>query len=134
MGIFTRTRRGTMAAEADRGLIHPGEADRSPARRTVTGHQPAAAGPPGPAPTAGGRPHIAADLAYHLSVLVVLLAALLALARPRFRAKRAGLGPLPPGASSRGEHDMTTAGSPGPALGQGPGRGRTGPVGSFVVR
>jgi hypothetical protein len=34
------------------------------------------------------RPHIAADLAYHLSVLVVLLAALLALARPGFSGAR----------------------------------------------
>jgi hypothetical protein len=34
MGIFTRTGRGTMAAEADRGLIRPGEAGRSrPAHR-----------------------------------------------------------------------------------------------------
>lgn len=181
MSIFTRSGRGTMAAEADRGLIRPGEAGRSPARHTVVGHQPAAAGPPGPAPAARGpqqqagvdrryavvmlaaaatigiasylhldgriplgfttitgehfsrvsipeaiiaavlaavavivtvaprraravalgavgfavlgvlaglgfaltsSPHIAADLAYHLSVLVVLLAALLALARP----------------------------------------------------
>jgi hypothetical protein len=183
MGIFTRTGRGTMAAKADRGLIRPGEAGRSPARHTVMSHQPAAAGPPGPAPAARGpqqqagvdrryavvmlaaaatigiasylhldgriplgfatisgehfsrvavpeaiiaavlaagavivtaaprraravalgavgfavlgvlaglgfaltgSPHIAADLAYHLSVLVVLLAALLALARPGF--------------------------------------------------
>jgi hypothetical protein len=192
MGIFTRIGRGTMAAEADRGLIRFGEAGRSPARHTVISHQqdaaPAAAGPPGPAPAARGpqtqqagvdrryavvmlavaatvgiasylhldgriplgfttvsgehfsrvsvpeailgvvlaagavvvtvaprraravalgavgfavlgvlgglgftlisSPHIAADLAYHLSVLVVLLAALLALARPGFSGAR----------------------------------------------
>jgi hypothetical protein len=41
-----------------------------------------------PVAVAGGRPHIAADLAYHLSVLVVLLAAILALARPGFSAAR----------------------------------------------
>ncbi len=33
-------------------------------------------------------PHIAADLAYHLSVLVVLLAELLALARPALGGQR----------------------------------------------
>jgi hypothetical protein len=44
MGIFTRTGRGTMAAEADRGLIRPREAGRSPAQDTVSGHQSSAAG------------------------------------------------------------------------------------------
>lgn len=207
MDIFTRTGRGTMAAEADRGLSRrPGGAGRSPSRHTVTGHQPSAAGPPGPGPAArgprqqpgadrryavvmlataatvgiasylhaggriplgfatitgehfsrvsvpeaviaavlaagavivsvaprraraaalgalgfavlgvlgglgvtltssagvlpvtvaGGRPHLAVDLVYHLSVLAVLLAALVALAWPRFRANRAGPGPQP---------------------------------------
>jgi hypothetical protein len=41
-----------------------------------------------PVSVAGGRPHIAADLVYHLSVLAVLLAALLALARPGFAGGR----------------------------------------------
>jgi hypothetical protein len=39
-----------------------------------------------PVAVSGGRPHVAADLAYHLSVLAVLLAALLALTRPGSRA------------------------------------------------
>src|SRR5262249_7626130 len=37
-----------------------------------------------PVSVTGGRPHIAVDLANHLSVLVVLLAAFLGLARPGF--------------------------------------------------
>jgi hypothetical protein len=36
-------------AGTDRGLIRSGEAGRSPAQHTVTGHQPPAAGTPAPA-------------------------------------------------------------------------------------
>jgi hypothetical protein len=41
-----------------------------------------------PVTVTGEQPHVAADLAYHLSVLVVLLAALLALTRPGFSGAR----------------------------------------------
>ncbi len=41
-----------------------------------------------PVAVTGGRPHVTADLAYHLSVLVVLLLALLALTRPGFSGPR----------------------------------------------
>jgi len=80
MGIFTRTGRGTMAAEADRGLIRPGEAGRSPARHTVIGHQPSAAGPPGPAPAARGPQKQQAGVDRRYAVVMLAAAATIGIA------------------------------------------------------
>jgi hypothetical protein len=74
VAIITGTSRGTMAAEADRGLIRPGEAGRSPAQRTLIGHQPFAAGPPGPAPTARG-PHQPTRVDRHYAIVMLAAAA-----------------------------------------------------------
>ncbi len=75
MGMFTRTSRETMAAGADRGLIRPGEAGRSPADDQA-GHQPSAADPPGSAPAARGpqRQQTGVDRRYAIVMLAAAAA------------------------------------------------------------
>jgi len=75
MGIFTRTGRGDAEAETDRGLIRSGEAGRSPAQHTVTGHQPSAAGSPAPTPTARQAQQRPAGMDRHYAVVLLAAAA-----------------------------------------------------------
>jgi len=75
MGIFTRTGRGDAEAETDRGLIRSGEAGRSPAQHTVTGHQPSAAGSPAPTPAARQAQQRPAGMDRHYAVVLLAAAA-----------------------------------------------------------